>query len=157
MTQSTAETEHRLTITRTIQVPRERVFQAWTEPAHLLRWWGAQEGWTTPIVEVDLRVGGRYRLGMQDPEQEHPYVVGGVYREVSPPERLAFTWTWERMPGDDPDWTPAETLVTLEFIDRDGATEVALTHEQFPDAHMRDEHRQGWGGCLDRLGQYLAD
>lgn len=155
MTQSTAETERRLTITRTIQATRERVFQAWTDPEHLLNWWGADEGWTTPIAEVDLRVGGRYRLAMQDPEQEHPYVVGGVYREITPPERLAFTWTWEKRPGDDPDWTPAETLVTLEFIERNGTTELALTHERFPDTHMRDEHNSGWTGALDRLEQYL--
>ena len=157
MTQMTAEAAHRLVITRTINAPRERVFQAWTEPTHLLRWWSAHAGWTAPIVEVDLRVGGRYRLGMQDPEQEHPYVVGGVYREVTPPEHLVFTWTWEKMPGDNTDWTPAETVVTLQLHDRQGATEVVLTHEQFPDAHMRDEHNEGWGGCLDQLAQYLAD
>ena len=81
MAQIKAEPAHRLVITRAINAQREHVFQAWTEPAHLAHWWRAHEGWTTPVLEVDLRVEGRYRLGMQDPEQEHPYVVGGVYRE----------------------------------------------------------------------------
>ena len=72
MAQIRAATDYRLAIPRIINAPRERVFQAWTEPARLLHWWRAQDGWTTPILEVDLRVGGRYRLGMQDPEQEHP-------------------------------------------------------------------------------------
>ena len=156
MVQSQPDTTFGLTVTRIINAPRERVFQAWTDPAHLQKWWAAQEEFTASIAEVDLRVGGRYRLGMQNPEQEHPYVVGGVYLEVNPPERLVFTWTWEKTPTDDADWIPPETVVTVEFIDRDGATEVVLTHEQFPDEHMRDEHDNGWGGVLAQLGKYLA-
>ncbi len=69
---------------------------------------------------------------------------------------MAFTWTWEKRPGDDPDWTPATTLVTLQFHDRQGATDVKITHEQFPDAHMRDAHNEGWSACFDQLAPYLA-
>ena len=156
MVQSGPDTTYGVTITRTINAPRERVFQAWTDPAHLHRWWGVREDFTAPITEVDLRVGGAYRLGMQDPDQEHPYVVGGVYREISPSDKLVFTWTWEKMPNDAADWTPAETLVTVEFFDRNGATEVVLTHQQFPDQHMRDEHEGGWGGALAQLERYLT-
>ncbi len=72
MAQTTTERDFRYVIIRTIDAPRERVFQAWTDPTHLLRWWAAEPGWATPIAEVDLRVGGRYRLGMQNPEQELP-------------------------------------------------------------------------------------
>ncbi len=93
---------------------------------------------------------------MQDPEQPHPYIVGGEYREVNPPEKLVFTWIWEEMPLDISDWAPPVTLVTVEFFDCDGATEIVLTHEQFPDERMRDEHNNEWGGCIDRLAQYLA-
>ena len=156
MTQSAADTGYRLTIARTFKAPRELVFQAWTDPAHLVFWWGAQGSWTTPIAEIDLRTGGSYRLGMQDPEQDHPHVVGGIYREVSPPVRLVFTWAWEKRAGDGEDWTPAETLVTLDFAESEGATEVTLTQERFPDEHMRDAHNSGWSGCLDRLEQHLA-
>ena len=60
------------------------------------------------------------------------------------------------MPNDAADWTPAETLVTVEFFDRNGATEVVLTHQQFPDQHMRDEHEGGWGGALAQLERYLT-
>ena len=156
MTQPTSGTAFGLTITRIINAPRERVFAAWTDPDHLHRWWGAHDGFTAPIVEVDLRPGGRYRFGMQDPEQAHPYIGGGEYREVNPPEKLVFTWVWEKMPLDISDWVPPVTLVTVEFFDRDGATEIVLTHELFTDEHMRDEHNNGWGGCIDRLEQYLA-
>ncbi len=153
---SPPESEFNLTLTRTINAPRDRVFQAWTDPAHLHRWWGAREGFTAPIAEVDLRTGGAYRLGMQAPDQDHPFIVGGVYREISPPAKLVFTWIWEKAPHDTSDWIPPETLVTVEFIDKGDATEVVLTHEQFPDDNMRNEHQQGWGGCLDSLTRYLV-
>ena len=113
-------------------------------------------GYTTPIAEIDLRAGGSYRLGMQDPDQDHPFVVGGVYREIVPPEKLVFTWMWEKAPHDTSDWTPPETLVTVEFIDKGAVTEIVLTHEQFPDENMRQEHQHGWGGCLDSMTRYLA-
>ena len=156
MTQSIPETATSLTISRTINAPRERVFEAWTDPARLHEWWGAGENFTAPIAEVDLRVGGAYRLGMQAPDQQAPYVVGGIYREVRPPERLVYTWVWEKGPSDTSDWTPPETLVTVEFLDKGGSTEVVLTHEQFPDEHMRDEHSQGWSGCFDSLARRFA-
>ena len=91
MTQSKPQTATSLTISRSINAPRDRVFEAWTDPARLHKWWGAGENFTAPIAEVDLRTGGSYRLGMQAPGQDAPYVVGGVYGEVSPPEKLVYT------------------------------------------------------------------
>lgn len=156
MTQSTQETAaFSLVLDRTIEAPRERVFEAFTQPEHLSRWWAAREGYLTPIAEVDLRIGGSYRLGMQDPEQEHPFVVGGVFKEVAHPEKLVFTWTWETAPHDS-HWTPPETLVTVEFVDLGGSTKIILTHQGFNDENMRDEHSRGWGGCFDSFTKYLA-
>ncbi len=147
MTQQLATT---LEVRRTIAAPREVVFRAWTEPEMLMKWWRVDAGWSTPIAEVDLRVGGRYRLGMLEPDKDGPYVVGGVYREVTPPDRLVFTWAWEG-PG-----SAEETLVTVEFLDLGGTTEVVLTHQNFADQNMRDEHQKGWGGCLAQLA-YLVE
>ena len=129
MTQSAPQTGISLKVTKTINAPRERVFAAWTQPELLHQWWGAHESFSAPIAEVDLKVGGKYRFGMLEPGKDAPYVSYGVYQEVVEPEKLVFT--------------PAETLVTVEFIDKGGATEVVLTHERFPDEHMRDEHQQG--------------
>lgn len=156
MTQSAPQAGITLNMNKTINAPLERVFAAWTEPELLQKWWGAHESFSAPIAEVDLRVGGKYRLGMLEPGKDAPYVCYGFYREVTPPEKLVFTWTWEMMPGDDSGFTPAETLVTVEFIDKGGSTEVVLTHEQFTDEHMRDEHQGGWGGCLDGLERLFA-
>ena len=152
MTQTEAVSETTLRVSRTLAAPRELVFKAWTTPDNLKRWWGIGADYSTPIAEVDLRVGGKYRLGMQSPDSDQPFVVGGIYREVRPPEKLVYTWTWEHQ-GEhkDPDFTPAKTLVTVEFRDLGDRTEVVLTHELFPDVNMRDEHSHDWTGCLDRL------
>jgi len=144
-------TEQRLQISRSFKAPRDRVFRAWTDPAELKRWFRADPGYTVAIAEVDLRVGGRYRLGMKPPDSD-PYVVGGVYREIRPPERLVFTWKWEWSKNGDP-----ETLVTLDFHGREGRTEVVLTHERLPTEEERDKHEHGWIGCLDQLAAFLEE
>ena len=156
MTQAQAASTIKLSVTRVIAAPRELVFRAWTEPKRLQKWWGVQPDYTTPVAEVDLRVGGKYRLGMQASDNEHPLVVGGTYREVRPMEKLVYTWVWEHHgEGGDSDFVPAETLVTVEFRDLGDKTELVLTHEQFPDENMRNEHDQGWSGCLDQLASHV--
>ena len=93
---------------------------------------------------------------MQAPDSDHPYVVGGTYREVQPPEKLVYTWTWEHHgEQEDPEFIPAETVVTVEFHDLGGKTEIVLTHEFFTDVNMRDQHSQGWTGCLEQLATLL--
>ena len=136
-----------LNVSRVFDVPRERVFRAWTDPTLLEKWWGPP-GFTCPTAQVDLRAGGRYRLAMKPPEGETFY-LGGEFREIRPPERLVYTWQWE---GD-----PLETLVTVEFKDLGARTEVILTHERFPDAEAVARHTDGWNGCLLRLTELLSE
>jgi len=138
-----------LVLSRTFTAPREKVFRAWTDPEVLKQWWAAGPGFTPTVAEVDLRVGGRYRLGMRAPDKDVDYVVVGTYREVQQPARLVYTWAWEGTGGP-------ETVVTVEFHDRGSQTEVVLTHEQFADATDRDQHAGGWGGCLDSLARALT-
>ncbi len=142
----------RLEIRRRYAVPRERVFRAWTNPVALRQWFGASPAHTTPVSEVDLRVGGRYRVGMLGPDDEQPSVAGGEYYEVTPPSRLVFTWRWETPNPDEP-----TMLVSLDFIERDGQTELILVHERFVTDAQRDLHAAGWEGCLASLGRALAD
>jgi glutathione S-transferase len=99
----------------------------------------------TPVAEVDLKVGGRYRIHMQAPDGT-VHKVTGTYQVVDPPQRLVYTWQWETAPE------PSETLVTVEFHERGaGKTEVVLTHERFPNAEQRDRHQHGWTGCLEKF------
>ena len=147
MAEKTASKTYSLEVKRTFSAPREKVFRAWTEPEVLKRWFGPSDEFSTPVANVDLRVGGAFRLQMRSPEGKTHTAVG-IYREVQPPEKLVFTWSWEE--NDLP-----ETLLTLEFRDLGEETELVLTHELFPSAHDRDEHKKGWTGCLVHLASKL--
>jgi uncharacterized protein YndB with AHSA1/START domain len=139
-----------LEMNRAIRTSREKVFEAWTNPAQLQKWFAVSEGFTTPIAEVDLKVGGRYRLGMKAPGDNPLLVVGGVYQEIVHHERLIFTWRWESGDRDEP-----ETLVTVEFQEHEGVTNVMLKHELFSDVAQRDKHGEGWAGCFDGLERLI--
>jgi uncharacterized protein YndB with AHSA1/START domain len=103
---------------------------------------------TTQVqAECDLRVGGRYHFKLITPTDEHN--VSGVYREITPDEKLSFTWAWKSTPE-------RESLVTLTFKDDDRGTIMTLLHEQFFDEAARDNHRTGWTGTMDRLEKYLT-
>lgn len=136
-----------LELRRTFQAARDRVFRAWTTPEEMKRW-KAPGDRTAPVIEVDLRVGGAYRVHMRAPDGSEVRLVG-VYREVDPPKKLVYTWRWETSPE------MGETLVTVEFLERGGATEVVLKHEQFGSDEARDLHTQGWRGCFDKLAEIL--
>ena len=145
-TNPTAETT--LQIKRTFTAPREKVFGALTQPEALKKWCAPSDEFSVPAAEVDLRVGGKYRIAMKAPNG-NLHVAIGTYREILSPRKLVFTWTWE---GSD----MPETLVTLEFHDRGASTELVLTHELFPNMEQRDKHNQGWAGCLGRLEKMFA-
>src|SRR5687767_10102986 len=139
-----------LEMRRTIRTSREKAFHAWTDPGQLQQWFAVAEGFTTPLAEVDLKVGGKYRLGMKAPGDNPLLIVGGIYQEILPPEKLVFTWQWESANSDEP-----ETLVTVEFYEREGVTEIVLKHELFKDVMQRNKHGEGWAGCLDHLEHLL--
>ena len=139
-----------LRITRTLEAPRERVFRAWTRPETLTRWFSPTARHVTRVPELDARVGGRYAIEME--LEGKVYRVSGTYREVRFPDRLVFTWRWEKEPdhGD-----VGETRVTIELHERGGRTELVLTHEGFENPKPREEHEQGWAGCLAGLKRFL--
>lgn len=149
METKTQASETKLSMKRTFPVSCDRVFQAWTEPKVLSKWFHVGPDWTTPVHQVDLRVGGKYRFGMLEPGKEAPHIVTGVFREIEKNEKLVFTWKWE---GAD----EAESLVTLLFRDLGDKTEFELIHERFATSEARDKHAQGWQGCLAQLEAMLA-
>jgi uncharacterized protein YndB with AHSA1/START domain len=137
------ELEHRYT------APREDVFEAWTNPEVLKRWWAAAPTWETPLAEVDAREGGSYRLSMRTDTGE-VHTVRGEFKEVSPPERLAYTWSWEE--GPEPAMAGSESsLVVVEFIVEGDGTLVKLTHSGFASDQIREMHAQGWQAVLANL------
>jgi uncharacterized protein YndB with AHSA1/START domain len=146
-TQTTQAPSTSLHLERTFDASPEEVFDAWTNPEVLRRWWAAGPTWRTPVAEVDLRVGGSYRLSMEDPETGTVHTVGGEYREVRRPERLAYSWRWEQDDGS----TGHVSTVTVDFLSEGECTTVVLEHIGLATPESRDQHRHGWEGCLENL------
>ena len=150
MTSQIFDPDTMLQFNRIYRASRGKVFRSWTEPELLKKWFAVSEGFTTPIAEVDLQVGGKYRLGMQPPGDDGVLIVGGMYQQILLLEKLVFTWRWESPNADEP-----QTLVTLEFYEHEYGTEVVLRHELFTDTAQRDNHGEGWVGCFKKLEQLL--
>jgi uncharacterized protein YndB with AHSA1/START domain len=134
---------------RLLPAPRERVFKACTDPQELPKWWGPR-GFTTTHVELDLRVGGRYRFTMQPPDGER-FHLSGEFLEIAPPARLTYTFRWDEPHPDD-----HETVVTLSFGDRGESTEVLFTQGTFKTEERRALHEQGWTDGFERLQEVVG-
>jgi uncharacterized protein YndB with AHSA1/START domain len=151
-----------LLLSRLINAPREVVWQAWTQPEHLKRWF-APEHFTTAAAKVDLRPGGNFLYCMRSPEGAE-FWGKGVYREILAPERLVYHDTFADEDGHpvqpeqyglSPDY-PAETLVTVTLADQNGKTLLTLRHAGLPIGEGSDMTEAGWRTQLDRLAEALA-
>src|SRR5262245_50490375 len=138
-----------LVITRAFDAPRELVFQAWTDPRHLMRWWGPRDHPATKL-DMDIRPGGTWRGCLRSNADGRELRHGGVFREVSPPERLVFTFAWEEE-GE----RGMQTLVTVTFADQGGKTLMTFRQEPFQSMDERESHRGGWTSTFDRLEEQL--
>lgn len=143
-------TDETLVMARTFDAPPERVFAAWTDPQLLAQWWGPP-GSVVKEVQVDLQVGGSYRIAILHPEGDL-LIVSGVYREIQAAEILSFTWRWE-----NPHMDIGESLVTLEFRAEGEKTELHLSHALLPNAEARAGHAEGWVGILSELNAFFEE
>ena len=139
-----------LHVERVLPAPRPLVFGMHVEPDQLERWWGP-EGFTAPSIELDLRVGGGYRIAMQPPDGDH-FFLSGEFRLVDPPARLAYTFRWE-----DPDPDDRETVVACTLRDLRDSTEMIVEQGPFATEGRRALHEQGWTESLDRLHALLTN
>jgi len=138
-----------LTITRRLRARPEKVYAAWTQPEQLIRWFGTAKAKPGSFkAEIDLRVGGRYRISFEHESGEY-HEVGGIYREVVPNERLVFTWAWHSTPE-------RESLVTVQLKPDDGGTLLVFNHAQFFDEAARDNHQRGWNELFTQLENLVA-
>lgn len=130
-----------------IDASPERVFRAWTDRADLVEWWGVPGEYQTTTVELDLRVGGRYRFGGTS-EAMGVFEVTGEYREIDPPNRLVYTW--------DPGWDDGAhgSVVALTFEAKDGGTRLVIEHTAFATESARDDHKNGWPAVAAMLKAY---
>ncbi len=136
-----------LVVQKHIKASIHRVFSAWTTPEHLTRWWGPS-GIDCTEAEVDLRVGGGFRLANLLPDGTTIWIAG-IYEEIDVPNRLVHTWFVESDPN------PSSERVTIEFVEADGGTHITVTHTGITTEPARESHEGGWIGCLERLTTLL--
>jgi uncharacterized protein YndB with AHSA1/START domain len=135
-----------LTLKRKFKVAPRIVYAAWTEPRHLMNWFGPA-GATMISAETDVRQGGRFHIVFKTPDGEE-HDVSGIYDDVVANEKLSFSWMWRTLPD-------RTSHVTLTFKADGEGTIFTLFHERFFDEPARDRHIHGWSGSLDKLEVYL--
>jgi|SRR5580765_1526360 len=132
---------HSISVTRTYDAKPEKVFRAWTDPASISAWLANGD-----YATADVRVGGLFYIEMRGLEKVNPHY--GRYLRVDGPHALEFTWVSE--------WTQGkESVVLIEFAERDGKTELKLTHDGLPNEILAGAHVQGWNHHLDTLESRL--
>jgi len=149
----TMPSECEITMTRLFDAPRQLVFEAMTKPEHVKQWWGRlDEGYSVPVCEIDLRVGGKWRFVNRHPHGEVTFY--GEYREITPPSRLVFTEVF----ADYPDTV---SVVTTVLTEEGGKTRIAVT-ARYPSKDVRDlvmstDMARGAGLSYDSLEVLLAE
>jgi uncharacterized protein YndB with AHSA1/START domain len=135
-------------IERTFAASAEEVFDAWTNPEVMQRWFHCAPDWRTPVAEVDLRIGGKVRVVMRKPDGTE--VEGqGEFTVIDRPHRLAMTWTFD----DDPS---NKQLIELSFSESEGSTTVLMINSGISKDERRDAQDEGWHGCLEELKRVWA-
>ena len=146
--------DREIVVTRVFDAPPELVWEAWTKPEHVVRWWGPR-GFTTTIQEMDVRPGGVWRLVMHGPDGTD-YPNRTVFTEVVPPQRLAYTNTGGRKGG------PAAQFQMIATFDPEGEKTRVTMRMVFPSAAEREKVVREYGALegardtMDRLGEHLA-
>jgi uncharacterized protein YndB with AHSA1/START domain len=149
----TTPSDDEIRLTRLFDAPRDLVFAAMTTAEHVKRWWGnLGDGYSVPVCEIDLRPGGAWRFVNRHPKGEAAF--HGVYREITPPERLVFTEIYEPFPD-------AESVVTTVFSEERGKTRMTVT-ARYPSAAVRDMviktgMAKGAATSYDRLEDVVAE
>ena len=145
--------DREIAMIRAFDAPRRLVFDALTKPELVRRWLLGPPGWSMPVCELDLRVGGRFRYGWRRSDGQE-MGMGGVYREIVPPERLVHTELF------DEDWTGGEAWVTSVLAEQDGRTTLTTTvlyaSREARDAILKSPMEQGVAQSYDRLADLLA-
>jgi uncharacterized protein YndB with AHSA1/START domain len=135
----------RLVMSHTIRAAPERLFEIWTHPDHLLKWFGPESA-TCVGPEVDLRIGGRYRIGNRFPDGNILW-ISGAFEVIEKPSRLVYSW------GLEP--AAPQERVTVRFEPKGDRTEVTVVHENIPSPELRDGHEKGWKECIEGLIDYV--
>ncbi|HZP20882.1 MAG TPA: SRPBCC family protein [Bauldia sp.] len=150
----TARGEREIEIVRAFAAPRKMVFEAWTEPRYIRQWLLGPDGWSMPVCDIDLRVGGAYRYVWKNDADGRTMGMGGTFREIARPARMVAT---ERF--DEP-WYPGEAVNTTTFEESGGVTTVTIVTSyatrEARDGALASGMEQGVRRSYDRLDEVLA-
>ena len=155
--------KHEIVITRIFDASPERVFQAWTDPKLMAQWWGPKNS-TTPVVNIDLRVGGEYLYCMRSADGQDTWGKG-IYKEIVKPFRIVVTDSFADPQGNTvpasyygvQEDMPLEMLVTLTFEEQSGGTKFTLIHSGLPHGQMSDLTKAGWNESFDKLAELFKN
>lgn len=137
--------EHTVVISKVIQASREELFEAFTDPVIMSKWFYPEDDMSVDVTN-ELSVGGSYMLKMYAGSGDI-YTHVGEYKEIVPPEKIVFTWNSDFVQN---------TVVTVTFTETESGTEVSVNHHLLPTEDMAENHRKGWGGCLRRLESMIV-
>jgi uncharacterized protein YndB with AHSA1/START domain len=144
-----------LILRRMLNAPPELAFRAWTSPEHIKQWMCPEPGMEVASARMEARVGGKYRIQMK--KDGEFFTAVGEFREVKAPERLVYTWDFEK-DGSGEEFGEVEgkqSLITVEFFKRGKQTEFVLTHTRFATVQSRDSHAQGWSKIADSFAKFV--
>ncbi|MFH1806363.1 MAG: SRPBCC domain-containing protein [Pseudomonadota bacterium] len=141
-----------LMLRRRIKAPVAKVYEAWTDPAKLMKWWGPGDC-EAISANADPCIGGQFRIVFKEPGPDgEVHDVSGTYDDVVPNEKLSFSWMWRTMPERQ-----SHVTITLQSEEEGRVTVLTLYHEQFFDQAACDSHRGGWSSALDKLETCCED
>jgi len=137
-----------LTMNRSFKHPQKDVYDAWTNKEYLTSWFAPTKEFTTIVHVQELKVGGKYKIEMREPDGT-AHVIHGEYVALNPFDQIVFTWEWES------DSQEVNSLVTIDLKEINGTTEMILLHEKLESQNSVDLHSEGWIGCLSQLDEYF--
>jgi uncharacterized protein YndB with AHSA1/START domain len=148
-----ARGDHEIMVTRVFDAPRRLVFDAYTKPELVKTWLLGPDGWSMPVCEIDLRVGGKYRYVWENNSDGSEMGMGGIYGEVVPGERIVVTEVFDEA------WYPGEALDTIALVERDGKTTLTQTilynSRETRDAVLKSPMQTGMAASYDKLEKFL--
>ena len=149
----TAHGNREILVTRLFDAPRRLVFDAYTKPELIKQWLLGPDGWSMPVCKVDLRVGGKYRYVWKSDADGREMGMGGIYREVVPPERIVVTEVFDEA------WYPGDAVDTIVLGEKAGQTTLTQTirynSPETRDAVLKSPMQKGMAASYDRLDKFL--
>jgi uncharacterized protein YndB with AHSA1/START domain len=148
MDTATAVQNFSLTINRNFKASKQSVYEAWTNEEAITSWFAPTSEMKTIVHEMELKIGGKYRISMIEPDGT-THVIHGEYVALNPYDQVAFTWEWES------DEEQVDSLVTIDLSENNGTTDMVLVHDKLASQESVDLHNEGWTGCIAQLEAFV--